>query len=172
MGEGVGRGRERGARRAGRQSLSLWINLPVSILDVLQGFFDAPKPVSNKRSREEEEHERRVREREAEEEDEMEEAEEEEEQEEEQEDRAAALDRMLDEAVEVEAMDLPQLKRNLLALERKVMKNQEMRVRHADEPSRFMDRWGLASIFGLGSQPTRRRLSRPPDHLANQYPKP
>lgn len=118
--------------------MGLWINLPVSISDVLQGFFDAPKPVSNKRSREqeEEEHERRVREREAEEEDEMEGAEEEDE----EEDRAAALDRMLDEAVEVEAMDLPQLKRNLLALERKVMKNQEMRVRHADEPSRFMDR--------------------------------
>lgn len=118
--------------------MGLWINLTASISDVLQGFFDAPKPVSSKRSREEEEeeHERRVREREAEEEDEMEVAEEEDE----EEDRAAALDRMLDEAVEVEAMDLPQLKRNLLALERKVMKNQEMRVRHADEPSRFMDR--------------------------------
>uniref|UniRef100_A0A6U2FPL1 Beta-catenin-like protein 1 N-terminal domain-containing protein n=1 Tax=Hemiselmis andersenii TaxID=464988 RepID=A0A6U2FPL1_HEMAN len=61
------------------------------------------------------------------------------EEEETEEDRAAQLDRMLEEAEPVEVMDLPQLKRLLTALDRKVMKNQEMRVRHSDDPTKFME---------------------------------
>uniref|UniRef100_A0A7S0HXA0 Beta-catenin-like protein 1 N-terminal domain-containing protein n=2 Tax=Hanusia phi TaxID=3032 RepID=A0A7S0HXA0_9CRYP len=57
----------------------------------------------------------------------------------EEEDDETKMNKMLDQAEGVEIMDIHQLKRAILSLERKIAKNQEMRVKHADEPTKFLD---------------------------------
>ena len=49
------------------------------------------------------------------------------------------IDKMLDEAEAVEVMDLSALRRSIAALERKISKNQELRIKHADDPQKFME---------------------------------
>ena len=62
--------------------------------------------------------------------DEMEEAEE---------DEALDIDKIVDEAEAVEVMDLSALKRTMAALERKMQKNQEMRIKYVGDPQKFME---------------------------------
>eukprot|EP00960_Hanusia_phi_P048635 759067-Hanusia_phi.AAC.11 len=94
----------------------------------VEGFFDKQEDeqVGGKRKREEEEEEEEMGA------DGMEEAGEEE-------DDETKMNKMLDQAEGVEIMDIHQLKRAILSLERKIAKNQEMRVKHADEPTKFLD---------------------------------
>mmetsp|Transcript_38537 Transcript_38537/g.90995 ORF Transcript_38537/g.90995 Transcript_38537/m.90995 type:complete len:517 (+) Transcript_38537:141-1691(+) len=54
-------------------------------------------------------------------------------------DQAEAMDKMLDEAEPVEVWDQAQLKRAVVSLIRKTATNQEMRIKHPDEPARFLD---------------------------------
>eukprot|EP00802_Teleaulax_amphioxeia_P005483 Tamp_05487.p1 GENE.Tamp_05487~~Tamp_05487.p1 ORF type:complete len:552 (-),score=176.11 Tamp_05487:184-1839(-) len=57
----------------------------------------------------------------------------------EEEENELNIDDIVDRAEAVEVMDLSALKRAMAALEKKISKNQELRIKHADDPQKFLD---------------------------------
>lgn len=49
------------------------------------------------------------------------------------------IDKLLEDSSQITEIDETVLKRLILQFERKVLKNQEMRIKHSDNPSKFMD---------------------------------
>lgn len=93
----------------------------------VEGFFDEAPVAGSKRQREEVEEEVEDVDQEQE---EMEEA---------GDDQGVDIDKMLDEAEAVEVMDISALKRAMASLEKRMSKNQELRIKHADDPQKFME---------------------------------
>ena len=91
----------------------------------VEGFFDEAPAVGAKRPRDPDEEEEPTQETE-----EMEEAGENEE---------LDIDKIVNEAEAVEVMDLAALKRTMASLERKMQKNQELRIKHSGDPQKFME---------------------------------